>query len=150
MNKQLPDKWIRKAIYKAINNIAVLNEVTNQTIEIPCFDTRVPTNNEKHHYVLMTSQTNNVNKANKCEYIWESSITLDVITYFIGAGNTGSRLLADNILDEIRLLTNNISLEASSGLKVFSQIQSFPNDLATITKNENIFRKFIKIDLVII
>lgn len=143
MNKALPDKWVRKAIFTQLNNIVVEGNT------IPCKDTRVTGNNIPQHYILMTTQTNSVDKANKCEYFWNSSILLDIITTYPGAGNTGSRVLADNILDRVRDLTNNLTLDVSSGLEVFIQKQDFPNDLTTITRNENIFRKFIRLELTI-
>ena len=83
MIKNLPDYWVRLAISNAINNIAVDCNV------IPCYDTRVPSNSGVRHYVLMTTQTNTVNKSNKCENSWESSILLDIITTYSGAGSTG-------------------------------------------------------------
>lgn len=149
MNKSLPDKWIRKAIYDAINDMSVLDEVNSETIQIPCYDTRVTSNGGKNHYILMTTQTNSVDKSNKCENFWESSILLDIITSYNGSGNIGSRLLADNILDKARELTDVISLDVSSGLDVIYQSQDFPNDISTITKNENIYRKFMRIELLI-
>jgi hypothetical protein len=143
MIKPIPDKWIRKAIYDAINNMVV------DTISIPCYDTRVPSNGGKNHYILMTTQTNTVDKSNKCEDSYESSILLDIITSYDGAGNYGSRLLADNILDKARELTNGLVLDVSSNLTILRQTQDFPNDISTITPTENIFRKFMRIEMFI-
>ena len=143
MVKSLPDKWIRKAIYDAINNMVV------DGINIPCYDTRVVANGGKNHYILMTTQTSDVSKLTKCENSYESSILLDIITSYDGAGNVGSRLLADNILDKARELTDTLVLDVSSGLNILRQTQSFPNDLATITDTENVFRKFMRIELFI-
>lgn len=143
MNKSLPDKWVRKAISSKLNNIVVDGNT------IPCKDSRVTGNNIPQHYILMTTQTNQVDKANKCEFFWESSILLDIITTYQATGNTGSRVLADDILDEVRDLTNNLVLDVASGLEVFIQTQDFPNDITTITKNENIFRKFMRLELTI-
>lgn len=141
MNKSLPDKWIRKAIYTAINNIVVDGET------IPCYDSRVTSDTIPQHYVLMTTQTNDVSKENKCEHFWESDILLDIITSYDSTGNTGSRLLADNILDEVRRLTDSLTLDVASGLNIIFNTQSFPNDISTITPNESVFRKFIRIQL---
>lgn len=143
MNKSLPDKWVRKAVFDAINNIVV------DTLTIPCFDSEVPEGLEVDHYVLMTTQTNTVDKSNKCEYWYESSILLDVVTSYSGVGNPGSRLLADNIADAVRSATDVLVLDAGSGLVVLRQTQSFPNDVVTKTSVENIFRKFIRIELTI-
>jgi hypothetical protein len=143
MNKTLPDKWVRKAVYDEVNNIVVSGKT------IPCYDSRITGRTIPQHYILMTTQTNLVDKANKCEYRWESSILLDIITTYKSSGNTGSRLLADNIADSVRNLTDSLTLGAGSGLSIISQIQSFPNDISTITTNENIFRKLIRIEFVI-
>lgn len=149
MIKQLPDKWVRKAIYDAINNLIVLNELTNETIQIPCYDSRVTANGSKNYYILMSTQTSQVSKTNKCEDMYESSILLDIVTIYNGAGNVGSRVLADNILDKVRELTNDLTLDVSSNLTVLRQTQEFPNDIVSITKNQNVFRKLMRLELTI-
>ena len=143
MIKQLPDKYIRKAVFDAINNIVV------DTLTIPAYDSRVSGNVIPQHFILMTTQTNQVNQMTKCGDVWESSILIDIVTTYDGSGNTGSRLLSDNILDAVRNATNNLVLDVSSGLVVQKQIQDFPNDIVTITENENIFRKLMRLELTI-
>ena len=143
MIKQLPDKYIRKAVFNAVNNIVV------DTLTIPAYDSRVSGNVIPQHFILMTTQTNQVNQMTKCGDVWESSILLDIVTTYDGSGNTGSRLLADNILDAVRNATNNLVLDVASGLVVQKQTQDFPNDIVTITENENIFRKLMRIELTI-
>jgi hypothetical protein len=149
MDKILPDKWIRKAIYTAINNMTVMDELTNQPLQVPCFDSRVPTENSKYYYVLMSTQTNRVDKSLKCGYRWESSILLDIVTIYNTTGNAGTRLLSDNILDKARNLTNNLVLDAVTGLKVVTQDQDFPNDIVSITPSQSVFRKLMRIELLI-
>jgi hypothetical protein len=51
MDKNIPDKWVRKAIYTAINNMTVIDEINSQSLQVPCFDSRVPTTNAKDYYV---------------------------------------------------------------------------------------------------
>jgi hypothetical protein len=143
MNKSLPDKWIRKAVYDAINNIVV------DTFTIPCFDGRVVGNVIPDHFILLTTQTSDVDKANKTESRWESSILIDIVTTYKSTSNPGSRVLADNILDAVRNATNNLTLDASCGLIIRNRIQSFPNDIITVSQNENIFRKLMRIELTI-
>tara|TARA_R110000851_G_scaffold22356_1_gene66164 strand:- start:2450 stop:2884 length:435 start_codon:yes stop_codon:yes gene_type:complete len=143
MIKQLPDKYIRKAVFDAINNIVV------DTLTIPAYDSRVSGNVIPQHFILMTTQTNQVNQMTKCGDVWESSILIDIVTTYDGSGNTGSRLLSDNILDAVRNATNNLVLDVASGLVVQKQIQDFPNDIVTITENENIFRKLMRLELTI-
>lgn len=141
MDKTLPDKYIRKAVWNAINNIVVDGNT------IPCYDTRVTSTTIPQHYVLMTTQTNSVQKENKCENFWSSDILLDVITSYDNPGNPGSRLLADNILDRVRNLTKSLTLDVASGLTIIYSTQNFPNDITTITTNESIFRKLMRLQL---
>ena len=149
MDKNIPDKWVRKAIYTAINNMTVLDQLNSQSLQVPCFDSRVPTNNYKDYYVLLTTQTNRVDKRTKCDYNWESSILLDIVTKYSGSGNPGTRLFSDNILDKARELTNNLVLDAASNLAVIRQTQDFPNDIVSFTPDENVFRKLMRIEFFI-
>ena len=143
MIKTLPDKWVRKAIYDTINNIVV------NTYNIPCFDTRVPKNDKRNFYVIMSTQSNEVDKTNKCENVWESQILLDVITSYDVIGNTGSRKMADDILDAIKTATDALVLDVASGLKIISQKQSFPSDLNLVTQNKIVYRKLMRIEFLI-
>ena len=144
MNKSLPDKHIRKAISDALNGLTI------DGLIIPTFDTRVTraaNADMPQHYILMTTQTNDVDKASKCEYFWDSSILLDIVTSYDLPGNPGSRVLADDILDAVRSATNNLVLSVASGLEIINQTPSFPNDISTITKKESIFRKLMRLEL---
>ena len=143
MIKRLPDKYIRQAVFNAVNNVVV------NTLTIPAFDTRVSGNIIPEHYILLSTQTSQVNQMTKCGDVWESSILIDVVTTYDGSGNTGSRLLSENILDAVRSATNNLVLDVSSGLVIQKQTQDFPNDIVTITENENIFRKLMRLELTI-
>tara|TARA_R110000787_G_scaffold112981_1_gene221946 strand:+ start:1711 stop:2142 length:432 start_codon:yes stop_codon:yes gene_type:complete len=140
MNKILPDEHIRTAIYNAIDGIVVDGKTVN------CYDTNVTGGTIPNQYVIMSTQSNEVDKANKCEYFWDSDILLDIVTIYQNTGNTGSRLLADRIANKVRELTNVLTL-GTSGLTVIYQKQSFPNDLSLQTENQNVFRKFIRISL---
>lgn len=144
MNKSLPDKWVRKAVYDAINDIVVDGKL------IPCFDMKVVLDAQRddpQHYILMTTQTNEVDKRNKCEWFWESTILLDIITSFSGVGNPSSRLLADNIVDSARAALQSLTLDAGSGLEIVKQDWEFPADLGVDTNAEVIYRKFIRLSL---
>lgn len=136
----LPDKFVRKALYTLLNNIVV----NTQTIKI--YDSRVTGNTIPSHYILMTTQTNQVDESVKCGDRWQSSILLDIVTRYSSTGNTGSRLLADDIADAVRnLLETKLTLEG--GLNVIHQKLDFPNDLSSVTESENVFRKFIRVEL---
>jgi len=143
MNKVLPDKWVRKSIYDAMNDMVI------SSTEIPFYDSRVTGSVIPPYYVLMTTQTNEVDKNNKCEWFWDSSILLDIVTVYGSQGNTGSRLMADDIADEVRSRINSIALDVGSGLEIITKTQSFPNDISTVTRNENIFRKLIRLEMTI-
>ncbi len=144
MVKAQPDKWVRKAVFDAINNIVV------DTLTIPCYDTFVTrdvNSNMPDHYVLMTTQTNDVDDDNKCEDFWNSSILIDIVTYYPLPGNPGSRLLADNILEAVKNAVNNLALDGASGLEIFGQTMSNPPDITTTTEKENVFRKLLRLEL---
>jgi|TARA_R110000823_G_scaffold295823_1_gene415811 hypothetical protein len=143
MIKRLPDKYVREAVSNRLSNLVV------DGIDIPTYDSRVSGNVIPQHYILLSTQTNQVNKMTKCEDTWESSILIDIVTTYDGSGNAGSRLLADNILNNVRSYTNNLTLLPSSGLVVQKQTQDFPNDIVTITDNENVFRKLMRLELTI-
>lgn len=141
MNKSLPDKWIRKAIYDVLNNIVV------DTVTVPCYDWRVTGNTIPDHYFLITNITSNENKGTSCGKRWDSTVTVEVVTSYKGTLNVGSRLLADNIADAARNLLDNLTLDVASGLEVFYQTMTLPADLSTVTGNDNVFRKFIRLEL---
>jgi hypothetical protein len=142
MVKTLPDKWIRKAVYDVVNNITVDGNT------IFCYDTRL-TGKPKDNYILLSTQSNEVDKRTKCGYDWQSQILIEVYTRYKLTGNTGSRLLADNIMNEVRNLTDSLTLDVASGLDIVTQIQSFPSDLESTTNNEIVYRKFIRIEFLI-
>ncbi len=141
MNKNLPNKWLRKAIFEAINNIVVDGET------IPCYTLNVSGDTRPNHYTLLSTQSNEVDKNNKCEYFWDSDVLIDINSIFQSAGNTGDMLTTDNITDEVRRLTDNLVLDPASGLSIIFQTQSFPNSLSSQIGNQIIFRNFIRISL---
>lgn len=142
MTLPLPDKYVRKAIFTALNNLNIDGNV------IPVFDTRATDDNARF-FVLMSTQTNDESIDSKCDSRWNSSILLDIVTRYDGGGNIGSRVLADNIASEVIERTDNIVLDIESGIKVFRQRFTLPNDISTVTSTTNIFRKLIRIELVL-
>lgn len=143
MIKTLPNKWVRKAVFDAINNIEVDGK------EIPCFDMRVPTTNKSNFYTLLTSQTNQEDKNNKCESLWDSSILIDIVTIYNGVGNTGSRLAVDNITDAVRSSVQDLTLDSESGLQIMFQTVGGIDNLDTVTKSQNVYRILYRIELTI-
>lgn len=142
MSKTLPDKWLRQAVFNQINNIVV------DGVTIPCYDYNV-TGTPSNAYVLLTSQQSPSVNDNKCGIKWNSSILIDIVTKYQLSGNTGSRLLADNIADQVRSLTSNLILDVTSGLIIVWQRQDFEPDLNQETENEIIFRKLLRIECLI-
>ncbi len=149
--KILPNKWIRKEMFELLNNIDVTIEfpTETQTFTIPCYDTRVSGVDNPNYYILLTTQSNEVDKNNKCEWFWESEILVDIVTIYPRGGNPGSRLIGDEILEEVRYLTEQFEMPSESGLSVITRTQSFPNDLFLSTDSENIFRNFMRLQLLI-
>ena len=141
MEKSLPDKWIRKVVYDLVDGITVNSE------DIYVYDTKITGVLQPDFYVIMSTQTNEVNKFNKCEYLWDSELLLDVRATYQRAGNTGSRVQVDDMLDAVRNLVKDIQLDVSSGLVINKRILSFPNDLTEENDSEIIYRKFLRLTL---
>ena len=140
MSLALPDKYVRKAIFTALTGLNV------DGYDIATYDTNT-TGSNPLFYILMTTQTNNELDGSKCGRRWFSSILLDVVTRYDGAGNTGSRLLADNIAEAARVLIKDLDLEAGSCQKITQRTLNFPNVISTNTYTTYIFRKFIRLEL---
>lgn len=136
----LPDKHIRKAIFEALSGMNVKGK------DVPTYDTYTTTDCPEQ-YVIISNQNNFENKANKCVSRVDSSILLDVITRYGGQGNTGSRLLADDITQEVLSRIEDLQLEVVSGLCILTQTIAMPNDIPIKTITENVFRKIIRIDM---
>ncbi len=147
MDKAQPDNHVLEAIYTAFNDTVV------DTHTIKVFDTVVPNDNGQadppDHYVLVSTMSSEVQKSNMCEWHWSTDVLCDVVTKFPAWGNQGNRQLANNILEALKDATNNLTLDVSSGLTVETQTASFPSDLANIGEEQHVFRKFLRLNLVI-
>ena len=132
-----PDKHIRKAIFDKINNIVVSGKI------IPCYDSRGT--NAPSNYVLLTSQTKEVLKETKCEYEWETSTLIEIYTKVSSSGNTGSRVLLNDI--EERVMTLLLPKLTVQGFTNITQNITFENSLETITDTEIIFRSFLRLNI---
>lgn len=132
-----PDKFIRKAISDNINNIVVSGKI------IPCYDSRAT--NAPSNYVLLTAQTKEVLKETKCDYEWETSTLIEIYTKVSSSGNTGSRVLLNDIEQAIyTLLLPKLTVQ---GFTNITQNITFENSLETITESEIIFRSFLRLNL---
>ena len=134
-----PDKHIRKAIFDKINNIVVSGKT------IPCYDSRAA--NAPSNYVLLTAQTKEVDKGNKCSYSWETSLLIEIYTKVSSSGNTGSRVLLNDIEERVMTLLNPKITVA--GFTTVTQNISYENQLETITETSNIFRSFLRLNLIL-
>lgn len=139
MRTKLPDKWVRKAIFDLINNMSVSGKT------IPCFDTNT-VNYKGNYYVIMSTQTN-VENSNKCKHGWRATILLDVFTRH--KKNHGSRVLAEDIVDEIMERLIGFNLDPASEMRIHSINISTPNDISQKIDGEIIHRKFLRYELYI-
>ncbi|MCT4024391.1 hypothetical protein HZP91_15370 [Elizabethkingia anophelis] len=130
------DKWIRKYFVDTLNNMVV----NGKTITI--HDMRVPEN--KDAYILMTTQQKSEGDPTKCDTPWDCYITLDVVTIYNNIA--GSRLLADDIMEEVMKRTQNVLV---NGFTVKKQSLDFPPDISTITSTQAIFRKLVTFNLIL-
>ena len=151
MNKILPDKWVRTAVFNLINNMTVnvidINGNYNP-VTIPCFESYQSVSKEKV-YVVLSTQTADTRDDNKTEKQWESSLLIDIIQKIPRAGSVGSRVLVDDVADNIRNLTQNLTLDSNSGLTIIKQTIDFPAIDPSITVNETVFRKLIRYEFLI-
>ena len=134
-----PDKYIRKAVFDLVNGIVVNGKTVN------CFDTRVTGNSAANQYVLLTNQTKEIDKSTKCGYDWNTSLLIEIYTKTSANGNSGSRLLVNDIEQAIYTLIKPKITVAN----YINQTQNvtFETQLETITATEVILRSFIRLNL---
>lgn len=135
-----PDKEIRKAVFDRINGI----EVSGRTIK--CFDSRAT--NAPSEYVLMTVQTKEISRTNKCERRWETSLLIEIYTRQTSSGNTGSRVLLNDIEQEVySLIYPTLSV---AGFQTLDQDITFEAQIDTPTDTEIVSRSFLRLNLTLI
>ncbi len=134
--KQLPDKWIRKAIYDGLNDVQIGSE------RLKVYDYRVPIKKAPKIYILMDSQTSRPDRNNKCEIPYSSVIRLEVVTQYPSSGNTGSRLLADEGMQKvINWFNGNALIDEASGFNLTKKEIDFGTDTQATLSNYSIFIK---------
>jgi hypothetical protein len=137
-----PDKFIRTAVFDLVNDITVNGKV------IKCYDSRLAGDSKVTEYILLTSQTKEVDKATKCEYRWETSLLIEIFTKTSSAGNSGSRVLLNDIEQAvIDLLNPKITVQ---GFDNMTQNIRYEAQLETITDTEIIFRSLLRLNLILI
>lgn len=136
-----PDKYIRKAVFDATNNIVVSGKT------IKTFDSRVTGNVDLYEYILMTAQNKDVLKNNKCDREWETSLLIEIYTRYTSSGNTGSRLFLNDIEQAVMdVLNPKLTIE---GFTNVTQNITYETSLETVTDTENIFRSFLRLNLIL-
>lgn len=113
--KRNPDKWIRKGISDRIDGMTV-NGIT-----IPCIDTNYTGETQPKNYVAMSTQTKSDDQTSKCGWEWDCSILLDVITRYSVTGNTGTRVLINDIEEAIIERMNDFAIEG--GFELLDEVE---------------------------
>ena len=138
MDKTYPDKWIRRAIYTAINGTVVGGYTVN------CFDYRAGIQHPKAG-VIMGQQSNEVVKDTKCDYRWRHTIMLEIFDRISDTGNAGSRAFADDVTEMVKDAIINLQLDVASGLEIIGETHNFPGDQNIPDGTEILYRKFLRI-----
>lgn len=129
-----PDKWIRKYFNDTLSNMVV------NGIPVKLYDTYTP--NKDTAMIILSTQSGDDQRNNKCSLDKMRDINIDVITRY--AGNVGSRAFLDDIIEEILQRTEKITVDH---FIVQYYDKSYPLDLNQSTSTETIYRKIIKYSL---
>ena len=127
-----PSKFVRKAIFEAINET------------YPTFTSQVTGDLNPTQYVLISTQDKEIDKVNKCAYQWVSYTLLDIVCIYNGAGNVGSRLINDDMETAIMALIEDIEID---GYTVLNRRYEFPSNLDSSTTTQTVYRNFIRVIL---
>lgn len=125
-----PDKWIRKYFSDTLSTLKVGGK------SIPISDMRLPANSDA--YILMTTIDKSHDQETKCGKVWNFQQTLDIVTIY--QGNSGSRLLCDDIHEAVLNACNNITVQHFT---IQSTGYEFAPDLSSSDSTQTIFRKII-------
>lgn len=129
-----PDKHVRKAIKDAVNGL------------YPVFDTQVTGSPKPTEYILLTTQSKELDNSIKCGSRWNSTTLIDFVTIYNGAGNVGSRVAVNDMQEAVFNLLKNLQV---SGFTVEVQTFEFPDDLDLSTATQNVYRNFIRLNLLL-
>lgn len=116
----LPDKWIRQALFNALDGQVVDGD------PIPVFDSLATVDPEPSKYILLQVQSNVSTELTFCGYEWTHSATLEVFTRSLDNGNPGSRLAVNNIVDMLLSQVQNLTLDPGSNLNIHRITASLP------------------------
>lgn len=129
-----PSKFIRKYFVSALSNMVVNGKY------VKVYDSHTQNNDDV--LVILSTQTGSNDWQDKCSVDKNRTIEIQILTRF--KGNTGSRVLVDDICEEIQSRCRNIVIE---NFEVQDWDISFPNEFFTSTTTETIFRKIINYNL---
>lgn len=127
-----PNKYIRKALYDAINPL------------YNCYDTNVTGNSSPTQYVIISTQDKVDDNATKCGHRWEVATLLDIVCIYNGSGNVGSRVANDDMQENIENAIENLQVP---GYNVLIQRNEYPSNLDSSTSTQTVFRNFIRVVL---
>jgi len=127
-----PNKYVRKALYDAINGT------------YPCFDMQVTGDTNPTQYVIISTQDKQHDRPTKCGGRWVTFTLLDLVCIYNGAGNVGSRVANDDMENAILGLIENLEVD---GFTVISQEHEFPSNVDSSTATQTVYRNFIRVVL---
>lgn len=131
---QEPKKWIRKYFSTALANMVV----NGKTVKV--YDSHTPNNDDV--LIILSTQTGSNDREVKCSIDKNRTIEIQVITRYKGA--TGSRLLMDDITEEIQNRITDIQVE---NFTVNDWSVNFPQEFITTSSTETIFRQIINYNI---
>lgn len=135
----IPDKWVRKMISEAIAAVDPL---------LPVYDSRT-TQNVPGVYVLMSTQTTNVDPFSKCGDRWLHTIQLDCVVRLPAVSNPGSRRDVDDVAELVRTALQNVQLDPASGLTLHRYNITLPFDSVVDLEDFIITQKSLQFECVI-
>lgn len=134
---RLPDKWIRRELHDRLDDIIV------DSTTVPVYDINA-TNFDGKYYIILSTQSN-TRSENKCGGVFNHDILLDIVTRY--PLNTGSRVFADDICQQIIDSLEEFEMPEDSEMKLHNLNFTLPPDLTSQTQSEIIHRKFIRLQI---
>lgn len=126
-----PDKHIRKYFFDSLNGFA------------PVYDANSVQDTDEL-YIVMSNQTKLLETNNKCFQEWNCSIILEIIQRSLASGNKGSRLVINDMEQNVLTAYNNLSILGfdlinkeyeSNSLTIQGVKQIIDRQIITITVN---------------
>ena len=139
----LPNKWLRKAIFDALDGLEVNREPIN------VYDTNVTSREDLAHYIVLSTQTATVTRSNSCKDLWNATIIIEAVTVEPNAGLGGSRVKLDNVTQLVYDRLTNLEFHEQAGLNFFSYRLDSKNTLSSTTNNKLINRNILQLTAVI-